>query len=63
MPVTDSAALPVLLIVNVFCDVDPTFVLSIASEVTDTLTTGAGGGGAAVPLPVNATDDGLPDAL
>ena len=54
---------PLLLIVNVFCDVDPTFVLSIASEMVDRLMTGADGGGAATPLPASATEDGLPVAL
>ena len=63
MPVTDRLALPVLLIVNVFCEVDPTSVLSIAREVIGRRIVGAGDGGAAVPLPVNETDDGLPDAL
>lgn len=63
IPATDKLALPVLLIVNVFCDVAPTFVLSIASEVVERLIAGAGEGGVAVPLPVSETDDGLPDAL
>ena len=35
MPVIDRLALPGLVIVKVFCEVAPTFVLSIASEVAE----------------------------
>ena len=45
-------------IVNVFCDVDPTFVLSKASDVTDGLICGT-----PIAFPLNEIDDGLPDAL
>ncbi|OGG45371.1 MAG: hypothetical protein A3F84_27070 [Candidatus Handelsmanbacteria bacterium RIFCSPLOWO2_12_FULL_64_10] len=38
-------------------------MLSIARDVFDRLIAGAGGGGAAVPLPVRDTLDGLPAAL
>jgi hypothetical protein len=63
MPVMERLALPVLLTVNVFCDVAPTPVLSIARDAADRLTAGAGGGGCAVPLPVRVREDGLPAAL
>ena len=58
MPVTDKMPSPVLLIVNVFCDVDPTFVLSIARDVIDRLIDGR-----PTPVPLRATDEGLPAAL
>ena len=38
-------------------------MLSIVKEAVDRLMTGAGGGGAAVPLPVSEIVDGLPVAL
>ncbi|OGG43595.1 MAG: hypothetical protein A3F84_24045 [Candidatus Handelsmanbacteria bacterium RIFCSPLOWO2_12_FULL_64_10] len=60
---TDRLTLPIFEIVNVFCDVAPTLVLSIVKEVTDTLITGADEGGVATPLPASATEDGLPTAL
>ena len=63
MPVMERLALPVLLIVNVFCDEAPTLVLSITREVADRLIAGAGGGCAAVPLPVSWIRVGLPGAL
>jgi len=38
-------------------------VASIVKENADRLMVGVGGGGCAVPLPVRATGDGLPEAL
>ncbi|OGG43599.1 MAG: hypothetical protein A3F84_24065 [Candidatus Handelsmanbacteria bacterium RIFCSPLOWO2_12_FULL_64_10] len=54
------AALPVFPTVKVFWEEDPTVVLSIVREVTEMLITGVG---AVVPLPVKATEEGLPAAL
>ena len=60
IPVTDSGAVPGLLMVNVFCDVVSAVVLSIASAVTDSAITGMG---TAVPVPVKDKVVGLPEAF
>ena len=56
IPVTDSVAVPVLLMVNVFCDVAPIVAGSIVKDVDDTRITGVG---ATVPVPVTDTVVGL----
>ena len=58
IPDTVRSPVPVLLIVNVFWDEEPTSVPSIASDVTDTPAAGT-----PTPVPLRVTADGLPDAL
>lgn len=64
IPDTTRLAVPVLVITNVFCDVEPTMVVSIINEVgTEMAGLLTGGGVVVFPTPDITTWDGEPAAL